>query len=107
MTYDYVGHDPALNALSPGTVLQYHLLEYLFSDSAASVFDFTEGEGTHKALFATDHRLCARSFVFPKRLGTTRLVRCHLMLNRLNVMIDSLAERTGLRQRIRALMRSS
>lgn len=106
VTYDYVGHDPALNALSPGTVLQYQLLEYLFSDSAASVFDFTEGEGTHKALFATGRRLCARSFVFPRRLGTTTLVRCHLMLNRFNVLIDSLAERTGLRQRIRSMMRS-
>lgn len=107
LTYDYVGHDPALNALSPGTVLQYQLLEYLFSDSAASVFDFTEGDGPHKALFATDHRLCARSFVFPRRIGTTTRVRCHLMLNKLNVFIDSLAERMGLRQKIRAFMRRS
>jgi CelD/BcsL family acetyltransferase involved in cellulose biosynthesis len=106
VTYDYVGHNPALNALSPGTVLQYQLLEYLFSDSAASVFDFTEGEGTHKALFATDHRLCARSFVFPRRMGTSTLVRCHLMLNKLNRFIDVSAERLGLRQRLRALMRS-
>jgi CelD/BcsL family acetyltransferase involved in cellulose biosynthesis len=105
VTYDYVGHDPALNALSPGTVLQYQLLEYLFSDPAARVFDFTEGEGTHKALFATDQRLCARSFVFPKRVGTTALVRCHLMLNKLNAFIDNSAEGMGLRQKIRAFMR--
>lgn len=105
VTYDYVGHDPALNALSPGTVLQYQLLEYLFSDPAASVFDFTEGEGSHKALFATDHRLCAKSLVFPRRIGTGTLVRCHLMLNELNALIDALAGRMGLRQKIRAFMR--
>jgi CelD/BcsL family acetyltransferase involved in cellulose biosynthesis len=105
VTYDYVGHDPALNALSPGTVLQYQLLEYLFSDPAASVFDFTEGEGTHKALFSTDRQLCARSFVFPRRLGTAMLVRSHLMLNKMNTLVDSLAESMGLRQKIRAFMR--
>lgn len=105
VTYDYVGHDPALNALSPGTVLQYQLLEYLFADPAAGIFDFTEGEGTHKALFATDQKLCAKSLAFPKRRGTAMLIRGHILLNQWNDAIDALADRMGLRQKIRRLMR--
>lgn len=105
VTYDYVGHDPALNALSPGTVLQYQLLEYLFADPDASIFDFTEGEGNHKALFATDKKLCAKSLAFPRRMGTAMLIRSHIGLNQLNDFIDNLADRIGLRQKIRRLMR--
>jgi hypothetical protein len=52
LRYDHVGHDPALNDLSPGTVLQAAALRDLFDDRFAR-FDFTEGEGQHKRLFAT------------------------------------------------------
>lgn len=52
LRYDYVGHDPALNDLSPGTVLQAAAMEALFADRFAR-FDFTEGEGQHKRLFST------------------------------------------------------
>lgn len=105
VSYDYVGHDPEFNSLSPGTVLQYQLLEYLFSDPDANVFDFTEGEGAHKALFATGHRLCAKSLVFPKEFRTGALVRCHLLLGKLNDLIDVIADRLALRQKIRRLIR--
>lgn len=105
VSYDYVGHDPEFNALSPGTVLQYQLLEYLFADPEARVFDFTEGEGPHKALFATGQRLCAKSLFFPRTFHTGLLVRCHLLLGKLNGFIDVLADRLALRQRIRRLIR--
>lgn len=105
VSYDFVGHDPEFNALSPGTVLQYQLLEYLFADEASTVFDFTEGEGAHKALFATGHRLCAKSLVFPRAFRTEALVRCHLLLGKLNDLIDTLADRLALRQKIRRLIR--
>ena len=52
LRYDHVGHDPALNDLSPGTVLQAAAMQALFDDRFAR-FDFTEGEGQHKRLFAT------------------------------------------------------
>ncbi|HRO58337.1 MAG TPA: GNAT family N-acetyltransferase [Burkholderiaceae bacterium] len=105
VSYDYVGHDPEFNALSPGTVLQYQLLEYLFADPQAKVFDFTEGEGAHKALFSTGRRVCAKSLVFPRRFGTGLLVRSHLLLGKLNDLIDSLVDRLALRQKIRRLIR--
>jgi CelD/BcsL family acetyltransferase involved in cellulose biosynthesis len=51
--YEYVGHDPALNDLSPGAVLQAEALRDLFAESHLSRFDFTEGDGQHKRQFAT------------------------------------------------------
>lgn len=47
LRYDYVGHDPAFAALSPGSVLMEAALIDLFGDRF-SRFDFTEGEGQHK-----------------------------------------------------------
>ena len=58
LTYNHVGHDPAHNALSPGAVLQAEAIRRLFADRFAR-FDFTEGEGQHKRLFATDGEACA------------------------------------------------
>lgn len=57
LRYDHVGHDPALNDLSPGTVLQAAAMRSLFEDRFAR-FDFTEGEGQHKRLFATGGVAC-------------------------------------------------
>jgi hypothetical protein len=52
LRYDYVGHDPAFAALSPGSVLMEAALVDLFDDRFAR-FDFTEGEGQHKRLMST------------------------------------------------------
>jgi len=57
LRYDHVRHDPALNDLSPGTVLQAYAFEDLFGDRFAR-FDFTEGEGQHKRQFATGGIAC-------------------------------------------------
>ena len=57
LRYDHVGHDPALNDLSPGTVLQAAMMRALFDDRFAR-FDFTEGEGQHKRLFSTGGVAC-------------------------------------------------
>lgn len=46
--YAYVGHDPAANDLSPGTVLQLEAMRDLFAEGTLRHFDFTEGEGQHK-----------------------------------------------------------
>lgn len=51
--YEYVGHDPALADLSPGTVLHAEAMRDLFADPALDRFDFTEGDGQHKRQFAT------------------------------------------------------
>jgi CelD/BcsL family acetyltransferase involved in cellulose biosynthesis len=57
LRYDYVGHDPAFAALSPGSVLHAEAMRQLFEDRFA-YFDFTEGEGQHKRQFATGGTPC-------------------------------------------------
>lgn len=51
--YEYVGHDPAFDSLSPGAVLQAEALRDLFAETGLKRFDFTEGDGQHKRQFAT------------------------------------------------------
>lgn len=51
--YEYVGHDPAFNDLSPGAVLQMEAMHDLFEAGGFDRFDFTEGEGQHKRAMAT------------------------------------------------------
>ena len=53
LRYDHVGHDPAFNDLSPGSVLMLEAMRDLMSGDRFERFDFTEGEGQHKRAFAT------------------------------------------------------
>ncbi|MGH6615505.1 GNAT family N-acetyltransferase [Sphingomonas sp.] len=60
--YEYVGHDPVFNELSPGSVLQMEAMRDLYAEGGAGGelkrFDFTEGEGQHKRQFATGGMAC-------------------------------------------------
>ena len=58
LLYEHVGHDPAFGHWSPGTVLHYRALEMLFAERAFDWFDFTEGEGQHKAQLASGGTAC-------------------------------------------------
>ncbi len=53
LVYEYVGHDPAFNDLSPGAVLQVESFRDLFDEEKFARFDFTEGDGQHKRQYAT------------------------------------------------------
>ncbi|WP_235364906.1 GNAT family N-acetyltransferase [Sphingomonas sp. ERG5] len=56
--YEYVGHDPAFNDLSPGSVLHMEAMRDLYAEGNLKRFDFTEGEGQHKRQFATGGVAC-------------------------------------------------
>lgn len=53
LIYAHLGHDPDFADLSPGTVLQLEAMRQLMDEERFRLFDFTEGEGQHKRLFAT------------------------------------------------------
>lgn len=53
LIYAYLGYDPELASLSPGNVLQLSALEMLMEEGRFDRLDFTEGDGQHKAMFAT------------------------------------------------------
>ncbi len=56
--YDHVGHDPAFADLSPGAVLMMAAMRDLFAETGLRRFDFTEGDGQHKASMATHGAKC-------------------------------------------------
>lgn len=68
LRYDYVGHDPAHAALSPGSVLMEAALVDLFADRFAR-FDFTEGEGQHKRSMASAGIACRDLLLLRPTLG--------------------------------------
>lgn len=53
LIYAHLGYDPGFADLSPGTVLQLEVMRALMEERRFRRFDFTEGDGRHKRLFAT------------------------------------------------------
>jgi CelD/BcsL family acetyltransferase involved in cellulose biosynthesis len=106
-TYDFVGFDPDLGELSPGAVLQYLLLESLFDDPDIAVFDFTEGEGSQKQLFATDNRLCAKTYVLRASLYNEASIRAHRALDRIVGRVGSMLDAVGMKSALRKFLRRS
>lgn len=73
LVYAWLGYDPELAHLSPGAVHQLAALERLFAEGRFAFFDFTEGEGAHKALFGTAS-VAAASFFLLRRTAANRLL---------------------------------
>ena len=53
LIYAHLGYDPDFAEYSPGTVLQLEAMRQLMDEGGFAWFDFTEGDGQHKRLFAT------------------------------------------------------
>jgi CelD/BcsL family acetyltransferase involved in cellulose biosynthesis len=102
----YTGYDPALRALSPGTVLYYLTIEKLFAESGLRMLDFTEGEGTHKQYFSTASRQCADIYFLKPSLRVRAAVRVHAALDSLSRAIVKLLDRLGLKAQIKKLIRA-
>lgn len=103
--YDYVGFDPDHGKSSPGTVLQYLVLEKLFAEGGFKLFDFTEGEGSHKELFATHAVPCADIYFFRPTIRNALLVRLHHLLDTISTKIVSFLDRVGLKAKLKKLLR--
>jgi CelD/BcsL family acetyltransferase involved in cellulose biosynthesis len=69
LIYAYLGYDPELAALSPGNVLQLRALEMLMEERRFDRLDFTEGDGQHKAMFATGGVPCVDLLLLRPTLG--------------------------------------
>ena len=69
LIYAYLGYDPDFAEYSPGTVLQLEAMRQLMEERRFRLFDFTEGEGQHKRLFATDGVECVDLLLVRPRLA--------------------------------------
>ncbi len=77
LLYAYLGYDPAHADLSPGTVLQLEAMRQLMAERRFALFDFTEGDGQHKRLFATDSIDCVDLLLL--RPSPSNLAAGHLL----------------------------
>lgn len=72
--YAFLGYDPEYARFSPGTVLQMHALESLFTEQRYRYFDFTEGDGPHKALFGNRSVAACSYFLLRASFGNWLLL---------------------------------
>lgn len=105
LRYEYLGYDPGWAERSPGTVLQWLALESLFAEGRFRLFDFTEGDGAHKRLFATGSAICADVYVLRDTLRLRTLVYAHRACNSAGTRIARLLECYGLKGKVKRLLR--
>lgn len=103
--YAYLGYDPAQAPHSPGTVLQLLAMERLFAEPGLKVFDFTEGAGQHKELFATHAVQCVDLVVLRDRSGARALARAHGAFSNAEARLVGLLDRLGLKAQIKRIVR--
>lgn len=106
LVYAHLGYDPERARLSPGTVLQMEALERLFGENRYRWFDFTEGEGAHKAMFGTDAADCASLVLLEPTLANRALLGARSGFDAGVAGAKKLAARSGALGRIRALLRA-
>lgn len=105
LIYAYLGYDQGQAQLSPGTVLQMHALEQLFAEARFRYFDFTEGDGAHKALFGTHQVECATVYLLKPSLANRALIAGHQGFNAAVEGTGAWLDRIGAKARIRKLLR--
>lgn len=106
LIYAHLGYDPDHSRLSPGTVLQMEALERLFAERRFKYFDFTEGEGAHKALFGTDSVECTSLVLLEPTLANRALLSARSGFDAAVDGAKAIADRTGALSRFRALLRA-
>lgn len=105
LVYAYLGYDQEQSHLSPGTVLQMQALEALFAEGRFRHFDFTEGDGPHKALFGTHRADCATVFMLRSEMRNRLLLSSLRMFNMAVGQAGAVAQRLGIKATLRKLLR--
>jgi CelD/BcsL family acetyltransferase involved in cellulose biosynthesis len=106
LVYAHLGYDPDWARLSVGTVLQMTALERLFAEARYRWFDFTEGDGAHKAMFGTHAAECSSLILLEPTLANRTLLRARGAFDAGVAGAKSLAARSGALGRIRGLLRA-
>ena len=106
LVYAHLGYDPDWARLSVGTVLQMEALQYLFAEQRYRWFDFTEGEGAHKAMFGTHSAACPSLVLLEPTLANRALLGARAGFDASITAARALAERSGALGRVRALLRA-
>lgn len=103
--YDHVGYDPEFRNYSPGTVLQYHVIQHLFNDGRLDVYDLCTGEGEHKRIFANDYAFCADMYFFRPRPRYMFVFFTHDLFQRLSRSVTWILEKLKIKSRVKRFIR--
>jgi len=103
--YQFLGFDPEYAKWSPGTVLQYVVLERLFAEGSHRMFDFTEGQGEHKRFFSTGDVACADVWFLKPTLRNRFLLRLHRAVDGFGAAVGRILDRLGLKARLKRWLR--
>lgn len=103
--YGYLGFDTTHRNLSPGTVLQLLVMQWCFENESLTLFDFTEGEGAHKALFSTHKENCADLLLLRRSFRLLSLAMAYRFTIWLSLHSVGLLDRLGLKAPIKAWLR--
>ena len=104
--YEYVGHDPEFQRWSPGTMLQYFAIKNLFGVEELKLFDFTEGEGSHKEFFSTNSKICADIYYFRRTPRNFILILLNKGISSISTNTVKILDKLGLKKRIKKFFRS-
>jgi CelD/BcsL family acetyltransferase involved in cellulose biosynthesis len=105
LLYAHLGYDPAFSDLSPGTVLQLEAMRMLMEEQSFRWFDFTEGDGQHKRLFATGSIASVDLLLLRPRLSNFAAVRALAAFDGGVALGKRLVARAGLQRIARAATR--
>jgi CelD/BcsL family acetyltransferase involved in cellulose biosynthesis len=105
LVYEHLGYAPEWARMSPGTVLQLEALERLFAERRYAYFDFTQGEGAHKAMFGTDHADCASFLLLDPTLANRALLGARAGFDGAVSGAKALADRSGALAKVRSALR--
>ena len=101
LIYAYLGYNADHANLSPGTVLQMAALESLFAEERFTHFDFTEGDGTHKALFGTDSLSCCSFVLLEPRWRNAVVLSAQALFDRSIAQAKAMLARLGVDKKVR------
>ncbi len=105
LIYAHLGYDPDFAQLSPGTVLHVEAMRALYDERRFRAFDFTEGDGAHKAQFGRAAVACADVLVLRPTLRNRAMLAMMQGIDGAALRGRALLDRFGLRARVKALIR--
>jgi CelD/BcsL family acetyltransferase involved in cellulose biosynthesis len=103
--YAYLGFDPSVSELSPGTVLLWLSLQSLFEEAEFAHFDFTEGDSPQKRLFSTGRIPCHNAMFLRRDLRNELVVRAHHGMDELSRHAGRMLDRAGIKKRLKKMLR--
>ena len=103
--YGTTGYDPSYAMLSPGTVLQYFVIQNLFNSDEYHIYDLCMGEADHKRLFSNAEQLCADIIFLKHTYRNWRLFIIHISFSSINNAAIRLLDVLGVKKLIKKMIR--